>query len=95
MGEDYAQEIIIFKNHKLVENGPFKLIRHPQYLSQILLDLGAAAATLSYIILPLVLAEIPLLILRARLEEKLLTKNFKEKFISYKEKTSFMIPFLG
>ncbi|MCL5029963.1 MAG: isoprenylcysteine carboxylmethyltransferase family protein [Bacteroidetes bacterium] len=95
LGESYSQEILIFKNHKLIMKGPFKFIRHPQYLSQILADAGGAIATLSYILIPLIIIEIPFLILRARLEEKLLEKNFKEMFLSYKKKTGFMIPFVG
>jgi protein-S-isoprenylcysteine O-methyltransferase Ste14 len=95
MGENYAQEILIFKNHKLIEKGPFGIIRHPQYFSQILLDLGAGVATLSYILVPLALIEIPLLILRAKLEEKLLARNFTDAYAAYKKKTGFMIPFVG
>ena len=95
LGESYSQEILIFKNHQLITKGPFKFVRHPQYLSQILVDVGGAIATLSYILIPLIIIEIPFLILRARLEEKLLEKNFKENFQSYKKKTGFMIPFIG
>ncbi|MGA9292747.1 MAG: isoprenylcysteine carboxylmethyltransferase family protein [Ignavibacteriaceae bacterium] len=94
LGESYSQEIVIFKNHKLVTKGPFKLIRHPQYLSQILLDLGAGIATLSYIIIPLAIIQIPFVIMRANLEEKLLSKHIKE-FAEYKSKSGFMIPFIG
>jgi protein-S-isoprenylcysteine O-methyltransferase Ste14 len=94
LGENYSQEIIILKNHKLVTWGPFKLIRHPQYLSQILMDLGAGAAVLSYIIIPLAVIQIPFVIMRANLEEKLLSKYFKE-FAEYKSKSGFMIPFIG
>ena len=78
LGESYSQEIVILKNHKLVTKGPFKLIRHPQYLSQILMDLGAGIATLSYIIIPLAIIQIPFVIMRANLEEKLLSKHIKE-----------------
>ena len=94
LGESYSQEIVIFKNHKLVTKGPFKLIRHPQYLSQILMDLGAGIATLSYIIIPLAIIQIPFVIMRANLEEKLLSKHVKE-FAEYKSKSGFMIPFIG
>ncbi|HEX2962408.1 MAG TPA: isoprenylcysteine carboxylmethyltransferase family protein [Ignavibacteriales bacterium] len=96
MGENYSQDILITKNHELVTKGPFKVVRHPQYLGQILTDLGAALALLSYIVLPLVLfLEIPLLILRAREEDKLLAKHFKEKFDDYRKKTGFLLPFIG
>lgn len=95
MGENYSQEILILKNHKLVTTGIFSVVRHPQYLSQILMDLGAAAALLSYIVLPIALLEIPFLIMRAVMEEKLLVKYFKDEFTAYKKKSGFIIPFIG
>lgn len=95
LGESYSQEIVIFKDHKLSEKGPYKLIRHPQYLSQILVDLGGGFATLSYILIPLAIIQIPLLILRSSFEEKLLSKHFKEEFEQYKKSRGFMIPFIG
>ena len=94
LGESYSQEIVILKNHKLVTSGPFKFIRHPQYVAQILMDLGAGVATLSYIIIPLAIIQIPFVIMRANLEEKLLSKHIKE-FAEYKSKSGFMIPFIG
>ena len=95
LGQSYSQEIVVFKDHKLAEKGPFKFIRHPQYLSQMLVDLGGAAATLSYILLPLAVIQIPILIFRALFEEKLLSKHFKEEFETYKQKRGFIIPFTG
>ena len=94
LGESYSQEIVIFKNHKLVTSGPFKVIRHPQYLSQILMDLGGGLATLSFLVIPLAIIQIPFVIMRANLEEKLLAKHIKE-FADYKNKSGFMIPFIG
>ena len=95
LGQSYSQEIVVFKDHKLAEKGPFRFIRHPQYLSQMLVDLGGAAATLSYILLPLAVIQIPILIFRATFEEKLLSKHFKEEFENYKQKRGFIIPFTG
>ncbi len=95
LGENYSQEIVIFKNHNLVVKGPFRLVRHPQYISQILMDLGAGFAVMSYIILPIAVLQIPFIILRASLEDKLLLKHFSEEFKAYKTKSGFMIPFIG
>ncbi len=95
LGDNYSQDILILRNHKVITKGPFKFIRHPQYMSQILMDIGAGVAVLSYIIIPLAIIEIPLLILRASLEEKLLEKNFKSIYEDYKKKSGFMIPFIG
>ena len=95
LGDNYSQEIMIKKKHELVTKGPFKLIRHPQYLCQILLDFGAAAVTLGYIVGGLALIEIPIYIIRASMEDKLLAKHFTERFSEYKKKSGFMIPFIG
>lgn len=95
LGDNYSQDIMIKKNHELITKGPFKIIRHPQYLCQILLDLGAAAATLSYIVGFLALIEIPIYLMRASIEDKLLAKYFPEKFSDYRKKSGFMIPFIG
>jgi protein-S-isoprenylcysteine O-methyltransferase Ste14 len=95
LGDNYSQEIAIKKEHQLITKCPFKFIRHPQYLSQILMDLGATIATLSFIIAPLAIIEIPFLIMRASLEDKLLEKHFGENFKSYKKKSGMLIPFIG
>ena len=95
LGDNYSQDIMIKKNHELITKGPFKLIRHPQYLCQILLDIGATAATLSYIVGGFALIEIPIYLMRASMEDKLLAKHFTGKFSAYKKKSGFIIPFIG
>ncbi len=95
LGSSYSQQILIFRSHSLVTSGPFKIIRHPQYLSQIVIDIAGGIATLSYIVIIVALIEVPFLILRAKFEEKLLAKHFKETFESYKRESGFMIPFIG
>ena len=93
LGEQYSQEVLIFRTHKIVNLGLYRVIRHPQYLSQIIIDLTGAFAVLSYILLPLALVQIPLLILRAKLEENLMEKHFNQDFKDYKNKTRFILPF--
>lgn len=95
LADNYSQEIAIKKDHKLITSGPFKFVRHPQYLSQVLVDFGGAVATLSYILAPLALIQIPIMFLRAFFEDKLLEKHFGENFRSYKKKSSLIIPFIG
>lgn len=96
LGNNYAQDIVIMKDHKLITSGIYRLVRHPQYLSQILSDLGAGLALLNFLIVPLVvLVEFPLFILRAINEDKLLEKHFNEEFVSYKKRSGFFIPFIG
>lgn len=94
--EQYSQEILIHNKHRLVKSGLYRYIRHPQYLSQILSDFGAALVLLSYVLFPIVIfLEIPLLYMRAKLEEDVLSDFFKEKYSDYKKISGFFIPFIG
>lgn len=95
LGDNYSQDIMIKKKHELVTKGPFKFIRHPQYFCQILVDIGGAMATLSFIVSGFALIEIPIYIMRASVEDKLLAKYFGEQFAEYKKKSGFFIPFIG
>ncbi len=95
LSESYSTDILIYKNHRLVKNDLYKLIRHPQYLSQLLADLCIGVVLLSspVIILTLV-AGFPLLILRAKKEEEMLASHFKGEYDTYKKSTGFFIPFI-
>jgi protein-S-isoprenylcysteine O-methyltransferase Ste14 len=95
LGDNYAQDIVILNNHKLVNIGPYKLIRHPQYLSQIIVDISGAVAVMSYLLAPIAIIEIYFFVNRAFVEEKLLHKHFKDDFVLYKKKSGFMFPFIG
>jgi protein-S-isoprenylcysteine O-methyltransferase Ste14 len=86
---------MIKKKHELVTKGPFKVLRHPQYFCQILVDIGGTMATLSYVLMGFALIEIPIYILRASVEDKLLSKYFGDEFTQYKKKSGFFFPFIG
>ncbi len=94
--ENYSQDIVIQKNHSLITTGIYRSIRHPQYLSQILSDLGAGIALMNFIVIPVVLLfELPLFFLRAKKEDALLKKYFGEEFSDYEKRSGFFIPFIG
>lgn len=95
LGKNYSQEVVVFKKHELVKSGLYGIVRHPHYLSQILGDLGAALAVMSFIAAPLALIQLPLLVMRGNLEERTLRKYFKEEYDAYKKKTGGFIPFVG
>ncbi len=92
LGEFYTQDIVIYKDHKLIDKGFYKIIRHPVYLTQILQDLFAGLALANYLIIPLTLfIEFPLYVLRTNFEEKILTKNLAE-YKEYANRTGKWFP---
>ena len=94
--EFYTQDISLQKNHKLITTGIHKTIRHPQYISQVISDIGLGVALLGYIIIPIVIfVELPLFILRAKREEKMMQEFFGDEYTEYKKTSGFVIPYIG
>lgn len=94
LGKNYSQDIVIKHNHELVTSGLHKKIRHPQYLFQLLSDLCAGLVLASYLVIAVVMIiEIPLFVLRAKREEKMLLNHFKEEYEVYKNNSCFFLPF--
>jgi protein-S-isoprenylcysteine O-methyltransferase Ste14 len=76
---------------RLVQNGPYGVIRHPLYFCELI---GTAAVFLQYRSWPatvLLLLAITLLVARAQWEEAVLAHAFPE-FAAYRRRTSFLIP---
>lgn len=80
---------------QLVQNGPYRWVRHPLYLSMILILIGISIALLSLWGLVGVFALFtPAAIYRARREEEVLGKIFKEVWSNYAAQTKLLVPFV-
>lgn len=78
---------------KLIKNGLYKVIRHPQYLGIIVAVLGLSLMATAPIALISWGAMAYAYILMGLFEERSLTNKFGDKYTSYKDKTWFMLPF--
>src|SRR5438034_5416362 len=82
--------IEVAANQKVIESGPFALVRHPMYASALLYLLGTPLALGSYWgLLPFV-AVIPLLIWRLIDEEKVLTREL-EGYGQYRQRVRYRL----
>ena len=61
------------RGHTVVQDGPYRFVRHPLYASRIVLIIGAALTLGSWIALVPAALNAALLILRTSLEDRLLT----------------------
>jgi len=82
--------------HSLVDQGPYRLVRHPFYVSYSIFWFGWGVATWSVFAIPSVVVLIWLYIKAARLEES----NFEASPLSgeyqaYRSRTGFFVPKLG
>jgi protein-S-isoprenylcysteine O-methyltransferase Ste14 len=72
--------------------GVYSIIRHPQYFGGILAQIGFSillSATFSFLVTPLVVAEIYLI---SRKEESELSKEFGKEYENYKTKVPMLLP---
>ena len=89
----YSGRIRVKTDHALIQNGPYHLIRHPAYVSYIIMSLGIAfgfSSLIGLIAIPLFL--VPGLIYRISVEEKLLSEEFGEQYVQYTRLTWRLIP---
>ncbi len=80
---------------KLVKDGPYAIIRHPQYLGGILFTTSITLWTQVWLSLVLTIAIIILTYQWTYSEDKNLLKKFGEDYKRYKEKVPRLNPILG
>ena len=95
LGAFYTRTLRILPEQRLIEEGPYRLVRNPGYLADLLLWLGAGFASANWI----VLATIVFPMLRAyqnriKVEEAMLSEAFPRDFDRYARRTWRLIPFL-
>lgn len=87
-----SQDIIIYNNHKVITTGPYQYCRHPVYLTQIIHNITVGIILQSWLVLGIaLLIEMPLILLRTPLEERVLAKYLQE-YGHYQKKINRWFP---
>jgi protein-S-isoprenylcysteine O-methyltransferase Ste14 len=87
----YTTRLGVQPGHRLVTSGPYRVVRHPGYLSQIMCMTGIGLAMSSLIGLGLVVLVLPLFSYRMREEEAMLLAEFGEEYLSYMQRTKWRL----
>jgi protein-S-isoprenylcysteine O-methyltransferase Ste14 len=94
LGDDWSRDVELKQGHKLVEQGPYRFVRHPIYTSHLLMGLGTAVAS------GLLVAFAGLLLffigfwIKLRQEEDLLLRHFPDEYPAYKARVKALVPFV-
>ena len=102
-----AAYMITKRKEGLVASGPYRLVRHPQYLGMVLLTLGLTSWSVWILnntfgigflspsqTIGVWFIELFAYILLAYIEELYLSRNYGESFKNYKSQVPFFIPYL-
>jgi protein-S-isoprenylcysteine O-methyltransferase Ste14 len=94
LGKDWSRDVELKQGHKLVERGPYKVVRHPIYTSHLLMGLGTAVAS------RLLIGYVGLLLffigfwIKLRQEENLLLRYFPDEYPAYQARVKALLPFM-
>ena len=91
LGKYFSVHIEIKDNHELIENGPYRFIRHPAYAGNLLQAAGIPLILNAYCSLSISVILIFLFLYRLKLEEKVLIREVKG-YRDYAKRTYRLIP---
>jgi len=78
----------------LVTHGPYRYLRHPMYLGQALIAVGAPLTLGARWILALVVPALAILVVRARREDLALARAFPDQFPRHARQAKRLLPFV-
>ncbi len=96
LGKFFTYRVAILKEHKLIQDGPYKYLIHPSYTWIILIILGQFMYTQNSIYLSglNIIIESALLFYRIKLEERVLKEKFKGQWEEHCETKKRLISFV-
>jgi protein-S-isoprenylcysteine O-methyltransferase Ste14 len=95
LGKFYTRTLLTTTDQCIVEEGPYRLLRHPGYSGSLLVWIGAGLAAANWIVFALItLVMLISYIYRMRAEEAMLAAQFGQAYHDYVQRTRRIIPFL-
>lgn len=93
LGRQFSIKVVLFDDHRLVEDGPYRTLRHPNYTGLVLIMIGTSIVLESPLAFVVVVAVwLPALLLRIRHEESALERHFGAVWTAYARRTARLVP---
>jgi protein-S-isoprenylcysteine O-methyltransferase len=95
LGRYFTVDVSISADHKLIDSGPYRYIRHPTYTGALLALLGMGFCFGNWLsILFMTVPIIAAFLWRIRIEERALADALGEDYRTYTQRTKRLIPFV-
>lgn len=95
LGRYFTSAVMVQDDQRLIQHGPFRMLRHPGYTGVLLFGLGIGLAFANPLAsLGFLLTQGAALIYRIQVEEAVLRQSFGETFDAYARRTWKLLPFV-
>jgi len=95
LGSFFSGTVGVQEGQKVVDKGPYRLVRHPSYTGGLLIFVGMGLALQSWGAVLLIVLIFGLAFgYRIYVEEKVLVSEFGEEYVEYTKRTKRLIPYI-
>lgn len=93
LGRFFKLTVVIQDDHRVIDRGPYRLLRHPSYTGALVIAAGFGLAEGDFVSLAIVVLGVlvPLLI-RIRVEERTLLAELGDAYADYARRTARLVP---
>ncbi len=95
LGRYFTPSVAVVADQQVVEDGPYKLIRHPAYTGLLIMFLGFGLSSTNWLsLLALMGCALTGLSYRIHVEERVLQEHLGQRYQEYMRRTKRLIPFV-
>ncbi len=95
LGEFFSHELKITENHRIVQNGLYRYLRHPSYTGFALICFGIPLVFGAVEVFAMLVGGVSVALAgRILMEEQILLNHFGDEYRAYQKRTKRLIPFV-
>jgi protein-S-isoprenylcysteine O-methyltransferase len=95
LGEFFTVDIGLQKEHRVVQDGPYRFVRHPSYSAGMIAMIGVACLTFNWLgFIVIVGGCLAAYLIRISVEENVLMNNLGDDYRQYAARTKRLIPWI-
>ena len=91
----FTYSVAKVENHKIIETGLYKFIRHPGYIGQLIIFIGISTSISNWLSIPAMMIPVTLgYLYRIKVEEIFMLEQLGEDYLNYQKRTKRIIPMI-
>jgi protein-S-isoprenylcysteine O-methyltransferase Ste14 len=95
LNQYFTYSVANVENHKIIETGLYKFIRHPGYLGQLIFFFGISTSISNWLSVLVMMIPVTLgYLYRTNVEERFMLEHLGEDYLNYQKRTKRIIPLI-